>query len=114
MNIIEASGNSLNLLGSAKLFIQLPHVLGNRIKLVEAVVLAGNTTDTELLISLDLLIAWDLIPPGFLNVTLTTYFNQLMKINQLKITTPVFILNSKKVMKKIGTKYQNPAKSAKS
>ena len=42
VNIIEASGNSLNLLGSAKLFIQIPQVLGSRIEIVEAAVLTGN------------------------------------------------------------------------
>ena len=80
INIIEASGNSLNLLGSSKLFIQIPQVLGSRIELVEAAVLSGNETDSELLISLDLLIAWDLVPEGFPNITLNEYFTQLMEI----------------------------------
>ena len=35
VTIIEASGNSLNLLGSAKLFIQIPQVLGSKIEIVE-------------------------------------------------------------------------------
>ena len=76
VNIIEASGNSLNLLGSEILFIQ-SQVLGNRIELVEAAVLEGNTVDREKLISLDLLIQWDLLPPGFSNVIITNYFNEL-------------------------------------
>ena len=84
VNILEASVNSLNLLGSAKLFIQLPQVFSNRIESVEAAVLAGNLVNTELLNLLDLLIAWDLIPPGFPNVILTTYFNQLMKNKAIK------------------------------
>ena len=49
VKIIEASGNSLNLLGSSKLFIQIPHGKG-RTELVEAAVLSGNETDSELLI----------------------------------------------------------------
>ena len=53
-NIIELSGNSLNLLGSARLFIKIPQVLGSQVHLVEGAVLSGNETDSELLISLDL------------------------------------------------------------
>ena len=44
VNIIEASGNSLNLLGSARLFIKIPQVAGWQ--LVEAAVLSGNETDS--------------------------------------------------------------------
>ena len=78
VNIFEASGNSLNLLGSARLFIKIPQVLESQVHLVEAAVLSGNKTDSELLISLDLLIKWNLVPEGFPNTTLNEYFNQLM------------------------------------
>ena len=67
-----------HLLGSARLFIQIPQVHGTQVQLVEAAVLSGNETDSELLISLDLLIAWDLVPEGFPNITLNEYFTQLM------------------------------------
>ena len=50
----------------------------DRTELVEAAVLSGNDTDSEVLISLDLLIAWDLVPEGFPNITLNAYFTQLM------------------------------------
>ena len=64
INIIEASGNSLNLEGSARLFIKIPQVLGDQVYPLEAAVLSGNETDSELLISLDLLIKWNLVPKG--------------------------------------------------
>ena len=45
---------------------------------MEAVVLSGNQTDSELLISLDLLIEWNLVPKNFPNITLDEHFKQLM------------------------------------
>ena len=45
---------------------------------VEAAVLSGNETDSELLISLDLLIEWNLVPKNFPNVTLDEHFKQLL------------------------------------
>ena len=40
--------------------------------------LSGNETDSELLISLDLLIEWNLVPKNFPNVTLDDHFKQLL------------------------------------
>ena len=78
MNIVDASGNSLKLLGSAKFFITIPQVLGEgRVEPVEAAVLADNDVDAELLVSMSLLLAWDLIPPSFPRQTVTAYFNSL-------------------------------------
>ena len=45
---------------------------------MEAAVLFRNETDSEVLISLDLLIAWNLVPEGFPKITLNVYFTQLM------------------------------------
>ena len=45
---------------------------------VEAAVLSGNETDSEVLISLDLLIEWNLVPKNFPNVTLDEHFKQLL------------------------------------
>ena len=71
INIIEASGNSLNLGGSANFYINVPQVLGeDQIYPVEAAVLCGNQTHSELLICLDLLIEWNLVPRNFPNITL--------------------------------------------
>ena len=44
---------------------------------MEAAVLNGNSTDNELLICLDTLIAWDLVPSNFPNVTLSQHFKNL-------------------------------------
>ena len=65
MNIVDASGNSLRLLGSSSFFITIPQVLGEKVERVEAAVLADNDVDSELLVSLSLLLAWDLVPPQF-------------------------------------------------
>ena len=51
---------------------------------MEAAVLSGNETDSEVLISLDLLIAWDLVTERFPNITLNAYFTQLMENKVLK------------------------------
>ena len=82
LNIVDASGNSLHLLGSAQLFIQIPQVLGEKVERVEAAVLADNDVDSELLISLSLLIAWDLVPPKFPRQTVSAYFKELLTKNK--------------------------------
>ena len=85
MNIVDASGNSLKLLGSAKFYITIPQVLGEgRVEPVEAAVLADNEVDAELLVSMSLLLAWDLIPPSFPRQTVTAYFNSLKSENREK------------------------------
>ena len=79
INIVKASGNSLNLEGSAKFYIKVPQVLGeDQMYPVEAAVLCGNQTDSELLICLDLLIEWNLVPRNFPNITLDEHFKQLI------------------------------------
>ena len=79
INIVEASGNSLDLEGSAKFYIKVPQVLGlDQFYTMEAAVLSGNQTDNELLICLDLLIEWNLVLKNFPNVTLDQHFRQLM------------------------------------
>ena len=45
---------------------------------MEAAVLSGNQTDSELLICLDLLIEWKLVPSNFPNITLDEHFRQLI------------------------------------
>ena len=85
LNIVDASGNNLKLLGSAKFFISIPQVLGeDRVEPVEAAVLADNEVDAEFLVSMSLLLAWDLIPPLFPRQTVTAYFNSLSE-NRNKI-----------------------------
>ena len=65
--------------GSAKFYIKVPQVLGpDQFYTMEAAVLSGNNTDSELLICLDLLIEWNLVPRNFPNVTLDQSFRQLM------------------------------------
>ena len=99
MNIVDASGNSLRLLGSSSFYITIPQVLGERVEKVEAAVLADNDVDAELLVSLSLLLAWDLVPPEFPRQTVSSYFNQLLIKNKNK--------NTKKVQKVFSTGSKN-------
>ena len=82
--IRDASGNALNIIGTAVFYIASHQVLGNRRRRVQAAVLEGNDSDREILISLDLLIQWDLVHPNFPNETLSQYF---LKMNKNKNTT---------------------------
>ena len=69
--VVEASGNNLDLEGTTKFYIKAPHVLGaETFYPMEAAVLNGSSTDNELLICLDTLIAWNLVPSNFPNVKL--------------------------------------------
>ena len=73
------------LLGSAVLFIQT-QVLGLRIEMIEAAVLENNDVDQEQLLSLSLLIQLDILPPDFLNRSITDYFNKLLSNKQITTT----------------------------
>ena len=76
LTIDEASGKSLEVLGTVKMFLEA-EVLGGR-KLVEAVVMEGEGSK-EILISLDLLNKWDLIHASFPHETISDYFNKMNK-----------------------------------
>ena len=84
LTIRDASGNSLNIIGTAVFYIASHQVLGNRRRRVKAAVLEGNEADREILISLDLLIEWDLVHPNFPQETLSEYFSKKMNKNKLK------------------------------
>lgn len=73
IKITDASGNYLNIIGSTEFYISSPQVLGNKKRRVKAAVLEGNNSDREILISLDLLVKWDLIIPNFPNQTVTNF-----------------------------------------
>ena len=73
MSIIDASGNLLSLAGSAYLFIKTRVLGANKITKLEVAILKGNSTDREILLSLQTLIEWNLVHPDFPNVTLDTY-----------------------------------------
>ena len=78
INIIDGSGNSLQLLGSSILYVN-SQVLGDRVEAVETAVLCNNEVDSELLLSLSILIAWDLVPHDFPRRTLTEHFNTIYR-----------------------------------
>ena len=46
--------------------------------MVEAAVLSNNDVDTELLLSLGILLKWDLLPPLFPNQTVTDHVNTIL------------------------------------
>ena len=50
--------------------------------------LEGNEIDREVLISLELLVDWDLVIPTFPHETVSSYFNR--KINKEIVRNPVF------------------------
>ena len=81
MSIVDASGNLLSLAGSAYLFIKT-QVLGSKIAKLEVAILRGNSTDREILLSLQTLIEWNLVHPDFPNVTLDTYIFNKRKENK--------------------------------
>ena len=65
MIITNASGNSLNIIGTAKVYIENLKVLGDKRRLIEAAVLEGNQNDREILVSLKVLKTWGLIHESF-------------------------------------------------
>ena len=52
--------------------------MGSRVEAVEAAVLSNNDVDTELLLSLGILLKWDLLPPLFPNQTVTDHVNTIL------------------------------------
>ena len=79
MIITDASGNSLNIIGTAKFYISNTQVLGDKRKLIEAAVLEGNTNYREILISLKLLKTWGLIHATFPQESVYSYMNRMNK-----------------------------------
>ena len=80
--------------------------MGSRTELIEAAVLEGNNVDRELLISLSLLIEWDLLPSGFPNVTIRDYFTELLK--------PLILSRLRILMEMKNTKSQSLVRSVES
>ena len=72
---MEASGKNLEILGTVKFYLEA-EVLGGR-KMVEAAVIRGEGTK-EVLVSLGLMKAWDIIHQSFPEETVTDY---LFKLN---------------------------------
>ena len=62
--IIEASGNTLDIIGETSFFVKLD-VFGGKVKNMDAMVLRGNTIDREILISMGVLKQWRLIHESF-------------------------------------------------
>ena len=78
MSIVDASGNLLSLAGSAYLFIKTQVLGANKITKLEVAILKGNSTDREILLSLQTLIDWNLVHPDFPNVRLDTYIHKMI------------------------------------
>ena len=113
LNIVDASGNSLRLLGSSSFYITIPQVLGEKVERVEVAVLADNDVDSELLVSLSLLLAWDLVPPQFPRQTVTAYFKQLLTKNKnIQKCTKVFSTGDENLHKKDENCYKLPKPSS--
>ena len=72
--IIEASGNLLNIIGSCDIFVKIPFI--KTIKRLECLVLRGNFVDREILVSCETLKNWDLIHSTFGRETVTSFINR--------------------------------------
>ena len=78
MTIVDASGRSLDITGTVKVYVSSQALDGRR-KLVEAAVLRGNRTDREILISLQLLKTWNLIHETFPHEDIYSFYNRTNK-----------------------------------
>ena len=84
--IVEASGNLLDIIGSCEIFVKIPFL--KTIKKLECLVLRGNNVDREILVSCKTLKKWDIIHCTFGQETVTSY------INRYKMTRNSSNLNS--------------------
>ena len=84
MQILDASGNYLKLIGSAVLYVRT-QVLGLKtVKRLEVAVQSG-TEEREILLSLQTLMDWQIVHPGFPHIKVTDYVDTLVnKKNQNK------------------------------
>lgn len=89
LKITDASGNYLNICGTAEFYVK-SQVLGARKRRVRAAVLEGNTSEREILISMELLQKWDIIHPTFPMETVTQYFNSINKHKKKKIYSSAY------------------------
>merc|ERR1711888_109984 len=93
MQIMDASGNFLKLIGSAVLYIGT-QVLGlNTIKKLEvAVQKQGVSDEREILLTLKTLMDWNIVHPGFPHIKLDDYVENLVnkQIHQNKACTTVY------------------------
>ena len=93
MQIMDASGNFLKLIGSAVLYVRT-QVLGlNTIKKLEvAVQKQGVSEEREILLSLKTLMDWNIVHPGFPHIKLDDYVENLVnkQIHQNKACTAVY------------------------
>ena len=78
MTIVDASGRSLDITGTVKLYVS-SQALGGRRKLVEGAVLRGNSADREILISLQLLKSWNIIHPTFPHEDVYSFYSRTNK-----------------------------------
>ena len=62
--------------------------------MVKAVVLENNEVGQELLLSLSILIKWDLVPPDLANCTVSEHFYELMTKMNNKLGLSCAKLNS--------------------
>ena len=93
MQIMDASGNFLKLIGSAVLFIKT-QVLGlNTIKKLEvAVQKQGVSEEREILLSLKTLVDWNIVHPEFPNIKLDDYIENMInkRIHQKKAYSALY------------------------
>ena len=92
MIITDASGNSLNIIGTSKFYIENLKVLGDKRRLIEAAVLEDNQNDREILVSLKVLKTWGLIYDTFPQESVLDFMNR--KMNKRNNNTAYSVLYS--------------------
>ena len=79
MSILDASGNLLQLLGSACLYVKTQVLGRNTIKKLEvAVMKQGASEDREILLSLKTLVDWNLVHEDFPNIKLDDFIQKMI------------------------------------
>ena len=101
--IVEASGNALDIIGSCEIYVKIPIL--KTIKKLKCLVLRGNHVDREILVSCETLKKWDIIHSTFGQETVTNYINRCKLTRNLNNLTPRQMNNKIKNVSKLSQLY---------
>ena len=101
--IVEASSNLLDIIGSCEIFVKIPFL--KTIKKLECLVLRGNDVDREILVSCETLKKWDIIHCTFGQETVTSYINRCKMTRNLNDLTSLQMSNKIKNVKNLSQLY---------
>ena len=101
--IVEASGNALDIIGSCEIYCKIPIL--KTIKKLKCLVLLGNFVDREILVSCETLKKWDIVHSTFGQETVTNYINRCKLTRNLNNLTPRQMNNKIKNVSKLSQLY---------